>query len=83
MKVAPKELLAAVTKSTMDSLSGIERLHVCKFADDAASAKGEGAELLAITSIANDKEGDGFRYLIALRRGVEVTPHLSCFFPRR
>jgi len=83
MKSIPKELLKEVSEDATKLLEDIEQLHVCKHAEDVASAKREGARLLAIARVDNDEDGDGFRYLIGLRRGVEVTPHLSCFFQRR
>ncbi len=69
-----------LTEATIEALQDIERLHVCRYAPDAASAVGEGAVLLGISRVDNDKDGDGFRYLIGLRRGTNITPHLSCFF---
>ena len=80
MKNIPNEILKNVTQSTIDSLAEIERMHVCRHADDASSAVREGAVLLAISSIDNDDGGDGFRYLIGLRHGTNITPHLSNFF---
>ncbi|GEM_PF-6640152 len=69
-----------VTEATIEALQDVERLHVCRHAPDAASAVREGAVLLGISRVDNDKDGDGFRYLIGLRRGTNITPHLSCFF---
>lgn len=80
MKNIQDELLKSVTQSTIESLAKIERIHVCRYADDASSAVHEGAVLLAISSIDNDDDGDGFRYLIGLRHGTNITPHLSNFF---
>ena len=82
-KTPPKELLSAITEQTIAVLGDIEDLHVCSHAPDASSAKRDGAVLLSISRVDNDKAGDGFRYLIGLRRGTKVTPHLSCFFRSR
>jgi hypothetical protein len=79
-KTPPKELVSAITESTIEALSDIEHLHVCSHAPDAASAVRAGAVLLGIARADNDEAGDGFRYLIGLRRGTKITPHLSCFF---
>ena len=79
-KTPPKALLDAVTESTLEALADIEQLHVCRFSPDAASAVGSGAVLLAISRIDNDSNGDGFRYLIGLRRGTPWVAHLGCFF---
>jgi hypothetical protein len=69
-----------VTEAIIEALQDIERLHVCRYAPDAASTESERAILLGISRVDNDKDGDGFRYLIGLRRGTKITPHLSCFF---
>jgi hypothetical protein len=79
-KIPAKALFSAVTDSTIEALSDIDRLHVCSFGPDAASAVRSGAVLLAISRVDNDGDGDGFRYLIGLHRGTEVTPHLGNFF---
>jgi hypothetical protein len=79
-KIPPEAMLSAMTNATVEALRDIEKLYVSKFHEDATSAIGEGAVLLMISSVANDKDGDGFRYLIGLRRGAKVTPHLTCFF---
>ena len=75
--VLSKVLLDAISGSTIDALKGIERLHVCRFADTATGATREGAILLAIARVDNDLEGDGFRYLIAVRHGTLVSSHLD------
>ena len=79
-KTPPKAMLDAVTEATIEALSDIDRLHVCSFGPDAASAVRSGAVLLAISRVDNDDHGDGFRYLIGLHRGTKVSPHLSNFF---
>jgi hypothetical protein len=79
-KTSNVTLSKLVTEATIDALQDIERLHVCRYAPDTASAVREGAVLLGISRVDNDKDGDGFRYLIGLRRETNITPHLSCFF---
>lgn len=76
----PKEMLAAVTDSTIEALNNIQRLHVCRHAEDVTGAISAGAVLLAISRVDNDEDGDGFRYLIGLPRGTQVTPYLNNFF---
>lgn len=75
-----EETINMINQDAIDALSGIVKLHVCKYASDASSASNEGATLLGISKVDNDTDGDGFRYLIGLREGVKITPHLSCFF---
>lgn len=77
-----KELLNAITEQTIEALANIEQLHVCSFASDTSAAIQSGAVLLSIASLKNDDRGDGFRYLIGLPRGREVTPYLSNYFQR-
>lgn len=77
------ELLNAVTSSTIAELRDIDQLYVSRHHEDAMSAVGEGAVFLAVASVKDDQDGDGFRYLIGLKRGTKVTPHLTCFFERR
>lgn len=79
-KTSKPALSSLVTEADIKAVQEIEKLHVCRYAPDAASAIGEGAVLLGISRADNDKDGDGFRYLISLRRGTTITPHLSCFF---
>ena len=56
------------------------QLAVLEDASDASGALGDGCVLLAIASIDNDNDGDGFRYLLGLPRGTDVTGYLSNFF---
>jgi hypothetical protein len=55
-------------------------MHVIKHAEDAAAACRDGAVLLSIARVDNDEEAEGFRFLIGLERGVEMTPYLKNFF---
>ena len=73
-----EEAIKMVATDSID-LSEIAQLHVCSFASDASSASNEGATLLGISIVDNDTDGDGFRYLIGLKNGVAITPHLACF----
>jgi hypothetical protein len=66
--------------TTVAALRGVAKLHVCISAGDATGAIQSGAILLGIARIDNDEDGDGFRYLIGLPHGVEVTPYLSNYF---
>jgi|688.fasta_scaffold1834386_1 hypothetical protein len=75
-----ESLIKCVTPTTINALSEIDRLHVCKSCLDAAGAVQAGAVLLAISSEDNDKDGDGFRYLIGLRHGASLTPYLTNYF---
>jgi hypothetical protein len=82
-KTPSKELLKSISETSLELLGDIEQLYISSSHEDAMSAVSSGAELLAIASVDNDPENEGFRYLIGLRRGVEVTPHLTCFFQKR
>lgn len=76
----PKELLEAVSPSTIEFLSGMAGIATSASADDTSAAIREGAVLLAIARVDNDEDGYGFRYLIGLPRGVAVTPYLGSYF---
>ena len=82
-KTLPKELLSAVSDLTIEALRDIEQLYVARHHEDAMSAVSEGAVFLAVATVKDDEDGDGFRYLIGLRRGTKVTSHLTEFFVRR
>jgi hypothetical protein len=82
-KTIPKELMSSVTEATLELLSDFEQLYVSKHHEDCMSAVSEGAVFIAVSRVDNDEDGDGFRYLIGLRRGTKVTPHLTCFFEKR
>jgi len=69
-----------ITDTTIEALKDIIQLNVCRHAPDAVSAAREGAVLLGISRVDNDGDGDGFRYLIGLRRGTSITPFLRNFF---
>jgi hypothetical protein len=73
-------LVKSVTDATVEALSDINKLFVCSDGPDTAAAVREGAVLLAISSVDNDRNGDGFRYLIGLKRGTKITPYLGNFF---
>ena len=79
-KASKLALSSLVTEADIKAFQEIEKLQVCRYAQDAAGAVREGAVLLGISRADNDTDGDGFRYLIGLRRGTTMTPHLSCFF---
>lgn len=79
-KESRSNITEMMSDSTVEALKEIDHLHVCRHADDAASAVRAGAVLLAIARVDNDKDGDGFRYLIGLRVGTTITPFLSNFF---
>jgi len=76
-KETPKALLNAAPDSTIESLKDIERLHVFRNRDDTMSAIKQGAVLLGISRMDNDDNGDGFRYLIGLRRGIKLNRYLE------
>jgi hypothetical protein len=80
-KTPPKELLRAITESSIEALRDIDCLHVCKYADDASGAIRSGAVLLAIAQD-SEKDSEGFRYLIGLNRTTKITPYLSNYFER-
>lgn len=82
-KALPKELISAVSDCTVEALRDIEQLYVARHCEDAMSARSEGAVFLAVASVKDDEDGDGFRYLIGLRRGTKVTEHLTMYFKRR
>lgn len=72
-----------ITETTLATLKELTQLHVCRFCNDAMSAVNSGAVLLAISTVNNDNDGDGFRYLIGLRKGTKTDPHLEQFFTRQ
>jgi hypothetical protein len=82
MKKINDKLAAALASAKRDipSLERIMQLAVLEDASDASGALGDGCVLLAIASIDNDNDGDGFRYLLGLPRGTDVTGYLSNFF---
>lgn len=73
-------MIDAVTDTTIEALADFTQFYVSSNCNDAGSAVREGATLLRISTVDNDKDGDGFRYLIGLKRGTRITPHLTCFF---
>ena len=80
----PKKLrdpvLTAPAESPIEALRNIAKLCVCRSGADASGALSGGAILLAISRVDNDKNGDGFRYLLGLPQGVEITPLLGNLF---
>lgn len=79
-KKQTNEFAKLVTDATVKSLAGITRLYVCDDGPDTAAAVREGAALLGISTVDNDKDGDGFRYLLGLKADTKITPYLSNFF---
>lgn len=79
-KASTTALSSMTTDATIEALKDIIQLNVCRHAPDAASATREGAVLLGISRVDNDGDGDGFRYLIGLRRGTSMSPFLRNFF---
>lgn len=55
----------------------IQRLFVVSSEDDATSAIGCGAKLLAIAKEDNDEDGHYFRFLLGIERGLKLHPHLE------
>jgi hypothetical protein len=74
----PQELIESI--QNCPDFSEIEQIHAFEFSSDASGAIREGAVLLAVSTVSDDKDGDGFRCLVGLPRGTEVTPYLSSFF---
>jgi hypothetical protein len=78
----PTELIAALSSETIESLSDIAQLYVSKYSSDASTMIQNGCVLLAISRVDNDESGDGFRFLIGLPNGTEVSPYLRNYFQR-
>lgn len=78
----PRELAEALREgqASIPELRDIAQLYVSRFAEDASSAIGNGAVLLGISTINDDEDGDGFRFLIGLPRGTEITGYLTNYF---
>jgi hypothetical protein len=78
------ELAAALrdAETSLPTLQKIKKLAVIHDAPDASAALGEGCILLGVARVNDDEEGDGFRYLVGLPQGTEVTGYLSNFFGR-
>lgn len=64
------------------ALREIAQIRLFPHAEDASAAIASGAVLLGITRVDNDRDGEGFRYLLGLPRGVPVTPFLAEFFKK-
>jgi hypothetical protein len=73
-------VLKEMTENTVEALGEISRLRVCEMVGDATAALHLGAVLLAVAKVDNDVDGEGFRYLIGLKRGAKVDPWLDRFF---
>lgn len=75
--------LAAALKDAQTSLPALEKIRklaVIQDAPDASAALSEGCVLLGVSRVDDDEDGDGFRYLVGLPHGVEITGYLSNFF---
>ena len=79
-----QQLVAALkdAKTTVPALQKIRSIAVIQDAPDAKTAMAEGCLLLAVASVNDDEDGDGFRYLMGLPHGVAVSGYLSNFFGR-
>lgn len=75
-------MLSLLTESSIEALQDIDCLYVGKHAEDMAAAVRSGAVLLGIAKRDNDDDGEGFRFLIGLRRGTKITPYLQHYFMR-
>jgi hypothetical protein len=70
-----------ISDTSLEALKDISHLHVCRYAQDATSAIQNDAVLQGISGVESEKNGgDGFRYLIGLRRGTSISPFLKNFF---
>lgn len=69
-----------LASTTIPDLQEIGKLAVISHGADASGAIDSGGVLLGISRVDNDDDGDGFRYLVGLRRNVQMTPYLSNFF---
>lgn len=67
-------------QTTIPALQNIAKLAVIHDAPDASGVIRSGAVLLGISRVDNDGDGDGFRYLLGLPYGIEVSHYLSGFF---
>lgn len=78
----PSDLANALreAQTTIPALAGIAQICVSRFADDASAAMRNGAVLLGVATLKDDKEGEGFRFLLGLPRGTVMTGFLSTFF---
>ena len=78
------ELAAALrdAQTTIPALQQIRKLAVIHDAPDASAALSEGCVLLGVSRVDDDEDADGFRYLVGLPSGVEITGYLSNFFGR-
>jgi hypothetical protein len=67
-------------QTTVPALQKIRKLAVIHDAPDATAALSEGCLLLGVSRVDDDDDGDGFRYLVGLPAGVNITRYLSNFF---
>ena len=85
-KSKPEAQLVAALKdaqTTVPGLQNIRKLAVLHDAPDATAAMAamaEGCVLLGISCVADDEDGEGFRYLLGLPHGVRTSGYLSNFF---
>lgn len=80
-KEIPKEMLEALSSSTIEALSNIAFVHVCGSHGDASEVMSAGAVLLGVARVDNDEDWNGFRFLLGLPKDVKPTPYLQVFFP--
>lgn len=82
-KQTPEARLAAALKdaqTNVPALQNIKKLAVILHAEDTTAAMKEGCLLLGISPVKDDDDGDGFRYLVGLPKGVRTSGYLSNFF---
>jgi len=72
-----EEILGQLPGPCSVDLSSLRSICVERYVGDAASAIRDGAVLLAVSIVNNDHEGDGFRLLLGLPKGVRVSPSLG------
>jgi hypothetical protein len=77
----PDKLLEALSPSTIEALANIASVYVCGSHGDASQAMDSGAVLLGVARVDNDKEWNGFRFLLGLPKNIKPTPYLQNFFP--
>lgn len=80
----PDELSALLqqAQASMPELREIAQVYVSPYASDASTMIRSGCVLLSVATVNNDEDGDGFRFLLGLPRGVQVTPYLGNYFVR-
>jgi hypothetical protein len=75
----PTDLANAIlnAQATMPEFREIAQIVAFEYVDDANGAIQDGGVLLAISTVADDAEGDGFRLLVGLPRGTKMTGYLT------